>query len=75
MTHDGLLPIDVAGKTPSLQCIDTFISHYQALNKIDVPRSRASERNARVAEIIDSQQKYLPREQQRYNKRAPNRLY
>ena len=33
-SHDNNLPIDIAGTTPSLQSIDTLLTHYAASNKL-----------------------------------------
>ncbi len=38
MSHDGLLPIDIAGTTPSLKCVDVFLEHYTEQNKLSKPR-------------------------------------
>ncbi len=38
-THDGLLPIDVAGTTPSLKSVDVLLEHYSRKN--DLPKPRA----------------------------------
>lgn len=51
VTHDGLLPIDVAGTTPSLECIDTLLNHYKATNKIEGPSTKADDRSKKVNEI------------------------
>jgi len=36
---EGLLPIDVAGTTPSLKTVDTLLEHYSATNKLPPPRT------------------------------------
>jgi ankyrin repeat protein len=38
LTHDGLLPIDVAGTTPSLKCVDVLLEHYTIMNKLPKPK-------------------------------------
>ena len=37
-THDGLLPIDIAGTKPSYAAIDSFLQHYSYLNNLHKPR-------------------------------------
>lgn len=39
LTHDGLLPIDIAGTTPSLESMDAFLKDYSDLNQLSAPRS------------------------------------
>ena len=38
LTHDGLLPIDIAGTKPSLQSLDILLRHYSSLNQLPAPR-------------------------------------
>ena len=38
-THDGLLPIDVAGTTPSWICVDELLQHYSDTQKLPKPRA------------------------------------
>ena len=35
---EGLLPIDIAGTTPSLKTVDTLLEHYSVANKLPAPR-------------------------------------
>lgn len=59
-TYDDLLPIDVAGTTPSLESIDTFIKHYIKENKINTAgsRSKAAERNKKLQEILQDKRRF-----------------
>ncbi len=38
LSHDGMLPIDIAGTTPSLKCVDVLLEHYSEQNKLPKPR-------------------------------------
>ena len=35
---EGLLPIDIAGTTPSLKTVDTLLEHYSKANNLPAPR-------------------------------------
>ena len=52
-SHDGILPIDIAGHRPAVQCLDVMLGQFQKENDLNQCKQMKSDKMKDIDKILD----------------------